>query len=59
VGSEDEEIIGLYQRHGRAWAADRGNKLFEKAWLDQFLALVPANCSILDIGYGSAEPVGC
>jgi SAM-dependent methyltransferase len=56
--SEAEQIVGLYQRHGRAWAADRGNKLFEKAWLDRFLALLPAHPRILDIGCGSAEPIG-
>jgi SAM-dependent methyltransferase len=56
--SEDEEIVGLYQRHGRTWAADRGNKLYEKAWLDRFLALVPVNSNVLDIGCGSAEPIG-
>jgi trans-aconitate methyltransferase len=55
--SEAEQIVGLYQRHARAWAADRGNKLFEKAWLDRFLALFPANSRILDIGCGSAEPI--
>ena len=56
--SESEQIVGLYQRHGRAWAADRGKKLFEKAWLDRFLALLPCNPNILDIGCGSAEPIG-
>lgn len=55
--SEAEEIVGLYQRYGRAWAADRGNQLFEKVWLDRFLAVLPANPSILDIGCGSAEPI--
>lgn len=52
-----ERIIGLYQRHGRAWATDRGNKLHEKAWLDRFLELLGPTPSILDIGCGSAEPI--
>jgi trans-aconitate methyltransferase len=56
--SEADKIVGLYQRHGRAWAADRGSMLFEKAWLDRFLALLPAHPRILDIGCGSAEPIG-
>jgi SAM-dependent methyltransferase len=56
--SEADQIVRLYQRHAQAWAADRGNKLFEKAWLDRFLALLPAHPRILDIGCGSAEPIG-
>jgi SAM-dependent methyltransferase len=55
--SDAENIIGLYQRHGREWAKDRGNKLFEGAWLDRFLDLLPAKPHILDIGCGSAEPI--
>jgi trans-aconitate methyltransferase len=56
--SEAERIIGLYRRHARTWAKDRGNRLFETAWLDRFLALQPARAVILDIGCGSAEPIG-
>jgi SAM-dependent methyltransferase len=56
--SDAENIIGLYQRHGRAWAQDRGNRLFETAWLDRFRALLPAQASILDLGCGSGEPIG-
>lgn len=55
--SDAENIIGLYQRHGLAWAKERGNRLFESAWLDRFLALIPQKPSILDIGCGSAEPI--
>jgi SAM-dependent methyltransferase len=51
-------VIGLYRRHARAWAADRGNRLIERAWLDQFLVLLPADATILDIGCGSGEPIG-
>lgn len=56
--SDAENIIGLYQRHGLKWAEERGNKLFEGAWLDRFLDLLPSKPSILDIGCGSAEPIG-
>ena len=57
MASEAERIIGLYERHAEEWDRDRGRSLFEKAWLDRFLALLPQKASILDIGCGSAEPV--
>lgn len=52
-----EQIIDLYQRHARSWAADRGNRLIEGAWLDSFRSLVPAETAILDIGCGSGQPI--
>src|SRR5918998_5297712 len=55
---EAERIVGLYRRHARAWAADRGNMLTEGAWLDRFLALLPPGGAVLDIGCGSGEPIG-
>jgi len=56
--SDADRIIDLYQRRAQDWATDRaGGSLFEKSWLDQFLALVPARASILDVGCGSGEPI--
>jgi SAM-dependent methyltransferase len=56
--SDADRIIGLYQRRAHDWAIDRaGGSLVEKAWLDRFLALLPARASILDIGCGSGEPI--
>jgi SAM-dependent methyltransferase len=55
--SDAERIVGLYQRHAHAWAADRGNRLFEGAWLDRFRNLLPAGAALLDIGCGSGEPI--
>ncbi len=57
MASEAERIIGLYQRHADDWDRARGCSLFEKDWLDRFLALLPLKPSILDIGCGSAEPI--
>jgi SAM-dependent methyltransferase len=55
--SEAERIIGLYQRHAGAWDKDRSlGGLYEKPWLDRFLALLPPHPSILDIGCGAAVP---
>lgn len=56
--SDADNIIGLYQRHGLAWAEARGNRLIEAAWLDRFRALLPAHASVLDLGCGSGEPIG-
>jgi len=55
--SESERITGLYQRHADAWDQDRSlGGLYERPWLDRFLALLPPGSSILDIGCGAAEP---
>lgn len=52
-----DDIIPLYERHARDFIAERGTTLFEKPWLDRFLALLPAGASILDVGCGSARPI--
>ena len=57
MASDAERIISLYQRHADDWDRERGRSLFEKDWLDRFLALLPQGASILDIGCGSAEPI--
>jgi SAM-dependent methyltransferase len=57
MASEAEHIIGLYERHAADWDKERGRTLFEKAWLDRFLALQPQNASVLDIGCGAGEPI--
>ncbi len=54
---EAGRIIGLYQRHAQAWARDRGDKLFERTWLDRFIAELPPIPTVLDIGCGSGEPI--
>ena len=51
------DIIDLYERHAHHWDADRGKGLFEKPWLDRFLALLPERGTVLDIGCGSGEPI--
>lgn len=52
-----EAIIGLYRRHGLAWAADRGTRPGEGPWIDRFAALLPPGGSVLDIGCGAGEPI--
>lgn len=50
-------VIGLYTRHGLAWAADRGTRPGEGPWIDRFAALLPPGGSVLDIGCGAGEPI--
>lgn len=57
MSTDAARIIGLYQRHACAWDRARGRSLFEKPWLDRFLALIPPGETILDIGCGSGEPI--
>ncbi|MEO1013610.1 MAG: class I SAM-dependent methyltransferase [Pseudomonadota bacterium] len=48
----------VYERAAAGWDASRSRALFERAWLDRFLALVPAGGHILDLGCGGGEPIG-
>jgi SAM-dependent methyltransferase len=52
-----DNVAGLYQRHARAWARDRGDRLRDGGWLDRFLALIPPAAAVLDIGCGSGKPI--
>jgi SAM-dependent methyltransferase len=58
VSSDAQRIVGLYQRHAEAWDRMRSpGNLFEKPWLDRFLALVPQGGSVLDLGCGAGLPI--
>lgn len=50
-------IIEIYKKHGRAWTRLRGQHLYEKGWLDRFLAFLPEQAEILDLGCGSGKPI--
>jgi SAM-dependent methyltransferase len=54
---EADRIIGLYERHARAFDATRGQSLIERPWLERFLALMPPGASVLDLGCGAGEPI--
>ncbi|WP_044562815.1 class I SAM-dependent methyltransferase [Azospirillum sp. B4] len=54
-------VVGLYQRHGLAWEADRqaGHRRhpdIERPWLDRFLTLAPPG-PMLDLGCGGGQPM--
>lgn len=55
--SSSEHIIDLYERHARTFDRDRSKTLFEKPWLDRFLAELPPRPVVLDVGCGSGEPI--
>jgi 2-polyprenyl-3-methyl-5-hydroxy-6-metoxy-1,4-benzoquinol methylase len=51
-------IVSLYEENALVWDKLRNPaSLFEKPWLDRFLALIPSGGSILDLGCGSGLPV--
>src|SRR5262245_7764160 len=51
-------IIGHYERHARAWDADRRAAAWnDKCWIDRFIGLLPAGAAVLDLGCGGGEPV--
>jgi predicted TPR repeat methyltransferase len=51
------EIMGLYERHARAFDAERARSLFERGWLDFFRSVAGPAASVLDLGCGMGEPM--
>ena len=52
-----DQTFDIYDKHAKAWDAHRPRVFFEKAWLDRFTSVVPAQSSILDVGCGAGEPI--
>jgi 2-polyprenyl-3-methyl-5-hydroxy-6-metoxy-1,4-benzoquinol methylase len=52
-----DAIVGLYRRHGLAWAADRGTAPAEGDWITRFAACLPPGGTVLDIGCGGGAPI--
>ena len=53
-----DEIVSIYQRHADAFARLRSRSLFEKRWLDAFLAAMTRPGRVLDLGCGNGQPIG-
>jgi 2-polyprenyl-3-methyl-5-hydroxy-6-metoxy-1,4-benzoquinol methylase len=55
----DKLVIDLYTRKGKDWAQARSNEraLYEREWLERFLALLPKCGNILDLGCGCGTPI--
>ena len=47
----------VYDAAAAAFDANRPRSLFERPWLDRFLALVPPGARVLDLGCGAGEPI--
>ncbi|TCL08226.1 methyltransferase family protein [Shimia isoporae] len=47
-----------YDRVASHWDAGRNTDLHERPWIDRLLAGLPAPASVLDLGCGSARPIG-
>lgn len=52
-----ENIMRLYQEGAAQWDAIRKENFIEQAWLDRFLALLPKQATILDLGCGGGDPI--
>jgi SAM-dependent methyltransferase len=51
-------IASHYERHARAWDADRRSAPWtDKYWIDRFLDLLPAGGRVLDLGCGGGSPL--
>ncbi len=51
-----EDIIPIYRRHAGAFDRLRTHALFERPWLERFVAALPGN-DVLDLGCGMGEPL--
>lgn len=54
-----DAVIPTYDRVAADWAAGRSRQLYERRWLDRFLALAPGGRgrAVLDLGCGSGRPI--
>lgn len=58
MSSDSDRIVDLYERNARNYVVDRRSAGWdESAWLDRFIALLPEEAAILDIGCGCGEPI--
>lgn len=55
-----DDVLPTYDRVGPDWAGTRDRTLFERRWLDRFLAHIPrrpAGPDLLDLGCGAGRPI--
>jgi SAM-dependent methyltransferase len=53
-----KKVVGIYERHARAWDSDRNsNPWNDRHWHERFVASLPKGAAVLDLGCGSGRPV--
>ena len=52
------DMQGVYERQAGVWHGRRMRDLNERKWLDPFLASLPPQPRVLDLGCGSGVPLG-
>src|SRR5262245_18976525 len=58
-----DAIVGHYEKHATAWDRDRQNAVSsdgiwnDKVWHDRFIAKLPRDASVQDLGCGPGRPV--
>jgi len=52
-----ENVYKTYEKIACWFDEHRSRELFEKAWLDKTLKLLPQNAQVLDLGCGMGEPI--
>ncbi|QQA44737.1 class I SAM-dependent methyltransferase [Pelagovum pacificum] len=56
-----EEVLSTYEQVGPEWSRLRSRTLFERRWLDRFIACAPAGAGkhrrVLDLGCGTGIPL--
>ncbi|HGM9946280.1 TPA: class I SAM-dependent methyltransferase [Providencia rettgeri] len=52
-----KNILPLYHNHSDLFIKSRSRSLFERSWLDKFIAALNEGNKILDIGCGTGKPI--
>ena len=52
-----DRTLEVYEKQAGAWSRHRPRAFIEKPWVDRFVAAIPPQSSILDVGCGSGEPI--
>lgn len=52
-----DSTLNVYEKNAEGWDKQRSRSLFEKTWLDRFIAELPPRPSVLDVGCGAGEPI--
>lgn len=52
------QTAAIYDREAEGYDDRRAKVLFEKPWLDRFLARLPPSPEVLDAGCGAGNPIG-